>query len=143
MSARFFLDTNVLVYLFDRSAPEKSSRAQALVDEALEGRLGLTSAQVMQEFINVATRKFKVVPSTAEVGHILRDLLEPLCTVFASFELVETAVAVRDETGFAFYDALIVAGAVIGGAAVLYSEDLQHGRVVRGVTIQNPFLHPD
>jgi predicted nucleic acid-binding protein len=139
MSAKFFLDTNVLVYLFDRSAPEKSARARELVEAALAERNGLISYQVVQEFLNVATKKFAIPVPGQEALPLLRDFLEPLCTVFSTFELFELAIAVRDETGFSYYDSLICAGAIIGGAKVLYSEDMQDGRSVRGVLIKNPF----
>lgn len=140
MSAKFFLDTNVLVYLFDRTSPEKAARAQELIETALAERNGFISYQVIQEFIHVATKKFVSPLPSQEVLPLLRDFLEPLCTVFSTFELFELAIAVRDETGFSFYDSLICAAAVIGEAKILYSEDMQDGRAVRGVLIQNPFL---
>jgi len=50
------------------------------------------------------------------------------------------ALALARDHGFAFYDALIVAAAVEAGCDVLYSEDMQHGRVIGGLTIRNPFV---
>lgn len=139
MSAKFFLDTNVLVYLFDRTAPEKAARAYELVESALAERTGFISYQVVKEFLNVSTKKFATPLPSQESLPLLRDFLEPLCTVFSTFELFELAIAVRDETGFSFSDSLMCSGAIIGGAKVLYSEDMQDGRTVRGLTIQNPF----
>ena len=34
-AAEFFLDTNILVYTFDQTAPAKQTKAQALLEQAL------------------------------------------------------------------------------------------------------------
>ena len=59
MSARFFLDTNVFAYSFDRGSPAKSRRAAQLIREAVTNRKGIVSYQVVQEFFNLALRKFE------------------------------------------------------------------------------------
>ena len=55
---RAFLDTNVLVYLFDHDEPAKTRRARELLAQAKPGELVL-SAQVLSEFFVVVTRKLK------------------------------------------------------------------------------------
>jgi len=139
MSARFFLDTNVFVYTFDASAPAKRDAAVALVERALAERSGVVSTQVVQEFLNVATRKFQVPLKPADCVRYLDEILSPLCEVFPSMDLYRRALGIQAETGFGFYDALIVAAAANAGCDVLYSEDMQDGRRVAGVTICNPF----
>jgi len=140
MNGRFFLDTNILVYTFDGRAPAKQSLARQLVAEALAGRDGIVSYQVVQEFLNVALRKFDKPMTPSEAQLYLAKVLLPLCEVFPDSSLYSQGLSLVEETGFSFYDALIVASAAIGGCLVLLSEDLQHGRVVRGVEIRNPFL---
>jgi predicted nucleic acid-binding protein len=139
MSADAFLDTNVLVYCFEPGEPEKQQTALRLVESAFRDGNALISTQVVQEFLNLATRKF----ASAFVGDDLRTYLDgvlaPLCKVFPDAALYQAALEIREETGFSFYDSLIVAEALRAGCARLYSEDMQHGRVVRGLLIENPF----
>jgi predicted nucleic acid-binding protein len=140
VTERFFLDTNVLVYTFDAKAPRKQKVARELVARALKDRDGVISYQVTQEFLNVALRKFTPAMSSSEAQTYLRRVLTPLCEVFPDSELYSDAVALAGKSGWTFYDSLIVASAIAGRCRVLYSEDLQAGRVIQGVEIRNPFV---
>ena len=140
MSAKAFLDTNILVYTFDRSAPAKQKTALSIVGEALEAGTGLISYQVVQEFINVATRKFPSRLTGEDLRLYIRSVLLPLCEVQSSPDLVRRAVDLHQESGVAFYDALIIAGAEEAGCRTLYSEDLQPGQSFGHVRVVNPFL---
>ena len=136
---RFFLDTNILVYTFDSRSPLKRARANDLVARALDTRLGIISYQVVQEFLNVATRKFPKPMQAAEAQLYLARILMPLCEVFPDSSLYSQALSICGETQFSFYDALIVASAITGDCRILWTEDLQHKRRVRNVEILNPF----
>jgi predicted nucleic acid-binding protein len=139
MPAEFFLDTNVLVYTFDSSAPARRSRARELVQDALETGDGVISWQVAQEFLNVALHRFERPLTPREAAEYVDEVLAPLCHVFPSPELLRDALAIHTETGFRFYDSLVVASAAASGARILYTEDLQSGREIRGLRIANPF----
>jgi predicted nucleic acid-binding protein len=139
MPAEFFLDTNVFVYTFDASAPAKRARARKLVQGALETGDGVISWQVAQEFLNVALHRFERPLTPREAADYLDEVLSPLCHVFPSSELLRDALAIHTETGFRFYDSLIVAGAAASGARTLYTEGLQPSREIRGLRIANPF----
>jgi predicted nucleic acid-binding protein len=139
MPAEFFLDTNVFVYTFDASAPDKRARAQKLVGTALETGSGAISWQVAQEFLNVALHRFERPLTPREAADYLDAVLAPLCHVWPTPDLLRNALAIHTETGFRFYDSLIVAGAVASGVRTLYTEDLQSGREVRGLRILDPF----
>ncbi|MCB9664964.1 MAG: PIN domain-containing protein [Alphaproteobacteria bacterium] len=106
--------------------------------DALEGR-GAISAQVVQEFLNVALRRFERPMSLDEARAYLDVVLAPLCLVHTSIPLVERALAVRLRWGFSWFDALVVAGAMEAGCSVLYSEDLQHGQDLDGLRVVDPF----
>jgi predicted nucleic acid-binding protein len=139
MSAEFFLDTNVLVYTFDASAAKKRARARELVQRALETGDGVISWQVVQEFLNVALHRFERPLTSREAVEYVDEVLSPLCRVFPSADLFRDALAIHNETSFRFYDSLIVACASASGARTLYTEDLQSGRELRGLRIENPF----
>jgi predicted nucleic acid-binding protein len=136
---RSFLDTNILVYCFIDGAKEKRETARKIVRRALEKREGVISYQVVQEFLNVATRKAVPRMTQAEAQAYLSKVLMPLCEVFPDAALYSNALSIADETGWSFYDSLVVSGAVTAGCSVLITEDMQAGRKVRGIEIRNPF----
>ncbi len=137
MSAEDFLDTNIFVYMFDDTDDIKRRRAEQLVRRGIEAGTGRISYQVVQETLNVATRRLGFSHSDSRT--LLADVLAPLWTVHPSRALYERGLALRDRYGFSFYDSMIVAGAVESGCARLYSEDLQHGQRIQSLTIENPF----
>ncbi len=139
MSAKYFLDTNILVYSFDKTQPSKRERSLSLIQEALETGLGVISTQVVQEFLNVATQKFSVPLKIDDAREYLRQVLNPLCQVYPDLAFYESCLELKAETQYSFYDSLILAAALRGGCEVLYSEDLREGQEVRGVRIVNPY----
>jgi len=87
MSDKYFIDTNVFVYAFDSNNPAKQKRANDLIKTALGHHVGCISFQVIQEFLNVATRKFVVPLKIKDCEKYLNAVLYPLCEIFASFDL--------------------------------------------------------
>ncbi len=139
MSAKYFLDTNILVYSFDHAAPDKQKKAVRLIDDAMEHDAGLISSQVVQEFLNVAIKKFAVKLNRRDIHMYLEDVLLPLCAVYPTAASYTRALNMSEETGFSFYDALILVAAGEAGCRVVYSEDMQHDRCIDGVRIIDPF----
>ena len=137
MSAEHFLDTNVLVYMFDETDAAKQRQAEILVNESLASGTGCISFQVVQETLNVLIRRLGFVSEDAR--RVLDDVLIPLWQVNPTAALYQTAISLQGRYGFSFYDSLIVAGALESGCSRLYSEDLQHGQMVQQLTIWNPF----
>ncbi len=139
MSAEIFIDTNVFVYCFDSSAPAKRRKARAIVRRACINRDGVVSTQVVQEFLNVATRKFERPMTRSDASAYLNQVLMPLCRVFPSRDLYQEALSLQDTYSFSFYDSLIVAAARERGCERLLSEDLQAGLKIDRLRIENPF----
>lgn len=139
MSDRFFLDTNVFVYAFDPSAPAKAKKAAHLVRRAADTGQGIVSYQVVQEFFNVAFRHFAQPMSVAEAEQYLITVFRPLLAVHSSPSLYVEALRIFRKHRLSWYDSLIVAAALEGQCETLYSEDLQHGREIEGMKIENPF----
>lgn len=133
---RAFMDTNVLVYADAGDEPAKQAIAIELISELRRTGNGVVSTQVLQEYANVALRKLRLPPA------LVRDRLR----FYAGFDVVPTspdmiaqALDLHIAHGIAFYDALIVQAAMSSGCDRLWSEDLQAGRIVGGLTIANPF----
>lgn len=139
MRDRFFLDTNVLVYSFDAASPSKQKRSMDLIKEGLDSHKGVISLQVVQEFLNVALRKFSNPLTIPDAQTYLKEVLSPLCESFPDIRLVERALNLFKEYGFSFYDSLIVASALESECRVLYSEDFQNGLRVETMRIENPY----
>ena len=142
MSDKFFLDTNILIYTFDPDSPGNRKIALDLVQRALSTGQGMISYQVIQEFLNVATRKFTRPLSFSDCRTYLYRVLSPLCAVFPSFDFYDRGLDIADRYGYGLYDSLIISAALAGGCSTLFSEDLQHGQKIRELIIINPFISP-
>jgi len=139
MSARFFLDTNIFVYSFDASSPKKAAKSTKLIRSAIETRGGIVSYQVVQEFFNVALRRFAKPMSSADAEQYLSTTFRPLLSVHSSPALYGEALRIGARFRLAWYDSLIVASALEGQCDLLYSEDFQNGQQFESVVISNPF----
>ena len=127
----------IFVYLFDETDDDKRERAERLVQQALENETGCISYQVVQETINVITRKLNATPEKAR--QISERVLIPLWRVNPTRTLYQRGLDLQTRYRLSFYDSLIVASALAAGCKTLYSEDMQHGQHIEGITITNPF----
>ena len=139
MSGRFFLDTNIFVYSFDASSPKKAAQSTKLIAKAIETRGGIVSYQVVQEFFNVALRRFARPMSSTDAEQYLSTTFRPLLAVHSSPALYGEALRIGARFRLAWYDSLIVASAIEGQCDILYSEDFQDGQQIGSVVISNPF----
>ena len=134
---RTFFDTNVLIYTDDLSNFLKQKRALEVLNQHKLAKTGVLSLQVLQEYFVTVTRKYGVDPGVA------RRKVE----LFAAFDVVEPALSdvlaaidLHQLRHLSYWDALIVHTAKQSGCLVVFSEDMQHGQVIDGVRIVNPFL---
>lgn len=141
MRDKYFLDTNIIVYSFDERDKNKQNISRELIKKALKSKSGIISYQVIQEFLNVALSKFTNKISIDDASRYIIDVLMPLCEVFSSIDFYERSLEIHKKTGFSFYDSLIITAAVIGNCSVIYSEDMQHERIIEDLQIINPFAN--
>jgi predicted nucleic acid-binding protein len=137
--SRSFFDTNVLLYLFDNREPDKKAAAQELIQKEVEADRASLSTQVLQEFYVNATRKLAFPLSPEEAGARVRDF-SSLPLVQVDVPLILAAIARSRRMSFSLWDAMIVEAALKAGADRLLTEDLQHGQVIEGMRVENPFL---
>jgi predicted nucleic acid-binding protein len=140
MSDKVFLDTNIIVYAFDQLEPGKMKVARKLLTEGAASKGAIVSYQVVQEFVNVALRRFEMTMSQSELEEFLFEALFPMMAVSSSPALVIEALRLGTSHHLGWYDSLIVAAALERSCQVLYSEDLQHGRRFGNLVVQNPFV---
>ncbi len=138
MKERVFLDTNVLVYLFDADAPTKQQRARAfLSSQELRAQM-ILSTQVLQEFYVSVTRKLAIPLDSDAALKAVQDLaVFPIVQI--DTPLILLAIQRSRKAKISFWDALIVEAALVAGATLLYSEDFQDGAVFGKLRIRNPF----
>jgi predicted nucleic acid-binding protein len=134
---RSFFDTNPLVYAGAADEPAKQQRAIHLIKTHRTAGSAVLSTQVLQEYVNVALRKLHLpVP-------LSRERLSPYARfdlVPATPELIESALALHVLHSTSFYAALILQAAIASGCSALLTEDMQHGALIGGVRIVNPFV---
>jgi|SRR4051812_910799 predicted nucleic acid-binding protein len=140
MSGKFFLDTNIFVYSFDTTSKTKLERSLALIREAISTKKGLISFQVVQEFFNVALRKFDPAFTAAEAEQYLSIVFRPLLAVHSSPALYIEALRISGKHRMSWYDSLLIAAALESRCEILYSEDLQHGQRFGQLQVVNPFV---
>jgi predicted nucleic acid-binding protein len=133
-----FVDTNVLVYAFDKSDSTKKRIALRLLDGLMgDDRLRL-STQILQELFVTLTRKVARCCSSEEALAVLENLaVWPIVTI--DYAAIRAAAGLAAEAKISFWDALVVVAAARSGANVMYTEDLNDGQEILGVRIDNPF----
>ncbi|MBK8636776.1 MAG: PIN domain-containing protein [Chromatiaceae bacterium] len=136
MKERSFLDTNVLVYTDDADAPAKQATSLSLLRAGWATGNGVLSTQVLQEYFAAVTRKLGVDAAVARRKVELFGRLEMLSI---GHDDILRAIDLHRLHGFSIWDALIVTMALKAQWRVLYSEDMQDGRVIDGLRIANPF----
>jgi len=132
-----FFDTNIFVYADDKSDPVRQAHAIQLIASYQRAGLMVISLQVLQEYFAAATRKLHVDPETAQ--RKVEVLARARIVRFMADDVI-AAIELHRLNRISFWDAMIVHAARLAGAETLYSEDLQHGAVLAGVRIENPFL---
>ena len=134
MSARIFLDTNILVYAYSTDDKFKQQKAVS----AIINNDCFVSTQVLNEFCNVCSKKLHL-----SIAAIQQDLAE--ITNFCSYRpvyksTIESALILQEHYGFSYYDSLIAASALEADCEYLYTEDLTDGQYINSLKIQNIFI---
>lgn len=138
MSDRLFIDSNVFLYAIEEQDLTKAERAAAWLSYAFQTGLGVSNLQVMNEVTNVLLKR-KLMPPE-DVFHIV-DGFYALGASPISAETVAAARLVRFDTGYAWWDCVLLAAAMELGCRRFLSEDMHDGHAVRGLTIVDPFRH--
>ena len=139
---KVFLDTNILVYAFDRSAGDKHTLAVKLVEECWENENGCLSIQVLQEIFVSITRKISTPLDHQTARQIVADLAHWRLQSPDASDLLQ-AIDLQQSYQLCFWDAMGVQSATHFGCRQLLSEDLNHGQVYGKVQVINPFREVD
>jgi predicted nucleic acid-binding protein len=128
-----FFDTNVVLCLLSADM-KKADRAEQLIAEG-----GKVSIQVLDEFAAVA--RGKLAMPWRDVLEVLSSVRSLCAVIPVTLETHERGIELARRMKLQVYDGMIVAAALLSGCRTLYTEDLQHGRIVDDrLTIKNPFI---
>jgi len=138
INVKIFVDTNILIYAYDRGAGPKHDLALSLIETLWQEGTGALSTQVLQEFYVNVRRKAQKPISAQQARDLIADYLawNPVINDGAS---VLEAIDMEQRYKFSFWDAMIVAAANRAGASTLYSEDFNSGQIIGSLKIINPF----
>lgn len=133
------IDTNVLVYAYDRSETDKQRRALDVLDRLVNTGEGRLSAQVLSEFYVNVTAKIPSPLTKAEAEGRLAHYVQLWPVYPVSATVVLEAVRGVNDYQFSFWDAQIWAAARLNHIPVVLSEDFNSGAVIEGVRFVDPF----
>jgi len=135
---KVFLDSNIIVYAYDRHEPEKLVKARSLLISGIAQENAVVSSQVLGEFFVVVTQRIKEPLSGDEAMRII-EILSVLPVVEIDLSLVKRAIETYKTYGISYWDSLILAAAEYTGCRKLVSEDLNDGQEYNGIVVENPF----
>ncbi|HKZ46188.1 MAG TPA: PIN domain-containing protein [Thermodesulfobacteriota bacterium] len=135
---RVFVHTNVLVYAYDIDAGGKHQIALEIMKDLWVSGRGILSTQTLQEFFVTVTGKIPSPLTASEAEEILKRLAR-WDVITNNTETVFAAIELHKKYKFSFWDSLIIASALEGGARTLLSEDLSDKQKLEGIVITNPF----
>jgi predicted nucleic acid-binding protein len=139
MSGRILVDTNILVYAYDRSEPDKQGQAAIILDQLLITGVGILSTQVLAEFFVAVTRKIaKPLSIEQAFGSLSNYAASWEVLGINSLNILEAARGVRDHA-FNYYEAQIWAVARMNQIPIVFSEDFNPSWI-EGVQFVNPFI---
>jgi predicted nucleic acid-binding protein len=139
MVDKILVDTNVLLYAYDRGDPVKQPEAVAVLDRLATLRLGVLTPQVLAEFFVNATRKLEPPLTIEEAYDRIQNYLLAWEVLDVRGTIVLEAVRGVRTHKMAYWDAQIWASARLHQISVIFSEDFNVGAVVEGVRFVNPF----
>ena len=139
MTDKVFLDTNVLVYAHDLDAGEKQSLAADIISNLWESRNGVLSTQVLKEFYVTLTRKVSSPLSKLEARKLVQKYSH-WHVVLNDPSIIVQASEIEESYNLSFWDALIVSAAYSQNVPTILTEDLNHGQIIEGILIENPFI---
>jgi predicted nucleic acid-binding protein len=134
--AKFFLDTNILVYTVDKKDEEKTDIARTIIKQITIDHFPVISTQVLQEFYNAATSKLKL--DKILIKNIVHGY-NNMEIVLIDLSIIEQAIDISVIFQLSFWDSLIVAAAEKANCEYLITEDLNNNQKIRGIRIINPF----
>ena len=135
MNDKVFLDTNILIYSYTSTEPDKQAKARVIANLPS----AIISTQVLKEFANIVHRKFEL--DWTSIHAALTEIEGNFNIHLNTSTTIKKACHIAQRYHFFFYDSLIIAAALEANCTTLYSEDMQHEQIIEErLTVRNPFV---
>lgn len=135
MNDKVFLDTNIIIYSYSSTEPNKETISRQLISDSNS----YISTQVLTELCNTITRKLKFDYKIALKA--VNECCANNILITNTKDIIAEATKIATRYGFSFYDSLIISSALSAGCKKLYSEDMQHNQLIeKKLVIVNPFI---
>ncbi len=139
MKDKIFVDTNILVYANDGSDKPKQECCKQIILDGIQNENMVLSTQVLSEFFVTVTKKIKE-PLPVEIAKREIILLKAAEIVDVDYHSILKAIQVSVKNKLSYWDSLIIASAVKAGCGEIITEDMNHGQMIEGLVIRNPFI---
>jgi len=136
MTGRYFVDSNIWLYLFTNDDLGKKNMVKAFLDELIGTGSLYVSWQIFNEVWSNLLKKGVDRTETLAMAKHIRESSE---VVDFSFDLLVRAHDLRSRHAISFWDSLVVAAAMAADCGTLVSEDMQDGKRFDGLLVRNIF----
>lgn len=133
-----FVDSNILVYAYDKTQNKKNKTAAKLLENLWETGNGCLSVQVLQEFYYNITRKSALPLPPDEAAQVIADFSDWIIHR-PGIRDVLAAITIQQRYQISFWDAMIIHSAQETNCETLWTEDLSDGQDYGGARVDNPF----
>ena len=134
MSVKPFLDSNILLYIYSTTEPDKCAVSTALIKQ----NDCCTCIQALNEFCNVCLKKYRF--DRSDIEKALNEILAAVEVFTIAPNTLRWALVLHERYQYSFYDCVMLASAMQHSCEIFYSEDLSDGQVIEGIMkITNPF----
>jgi len=140
MTEKYFVDSNVWLYLFTEDDSRKKVSAESFLDERTGRETLFISWQIINEVWANLLRKGQ---SDKTARKMIEHMLRSCELVDFSYDLIVAANNLRASHSVSFWDSLVVAAAQAADCDILVSEDMQDGKRFGTLRVKNIFTSPD
>jgi predicted nucleic acid-binding protein len=138
MTGKCFIDTNILVYAYDTSEPEKQQSALSILDSLMIPQRGYISTQVLSEFIVVVTKKIPNPLTLEQAERSIHRLCQSLIVLQINEAIIIEALRGVKVHHLSFWDSMIWATAKLNQVGIVLCEDFSTNSVIEGIRFVNP-----
>ena len=136
MRDKVFLDSNIILYSYSKTEPDKNEVANNLIFSTDKVIIFI---QIINEVINILYKKFKL--NLADISNVILELDDIFKVINFSLPTQKNAIKIKEKYKLQYYDSLILATAIENNCTILYSEDMQHNQTIENqLKIINPFI---
>ena len=134
---KVLVDSNILVYAYDKYSEKHAKASQFTEDNLLEGSLVL-SIQNLAEFARIITEKLQNKASVEEARSIILRLSSSVEVIYYDEHVIAEALSISSANEIHFFDALLAATMEKEGITAIATENEKDFRKISWLKVINP-----